>query len=231
MDLIEDFAFRLPVTIICDMLGIPEEHRELFYTGSRNSGRILEPVPLSPDAAKNLINTVASVAETIVNIKNPSFSGELWVEFSEKFKLFRFQAFIPPVVEYPAFIIRKHAGKSIPIEEFLSDGIMTQDQAYRIMEAVKNKKSIVVGGGTQSGKTTLCNAILDYMSRVCPNDRIVIIEDTKELKCLVKNCLSLQRTPEKSINDLIYDAMRSRPDRIIIGEVRGKEGPFRDNSV
>src|SRR5439155_25008410 len=48
MDLIEDFAFRLPVTIICDMLGIPEEHRETFYAGSRDSGRILEPVPLSP---------------------------------------------------------------------------------------------------------------------------------------------------------------------------------------
>jgi cytochrome P450 len=52
MDLIEDFAFRLPVTIICDMLGIPEEHRQLFYTGSRNSGRILEPVPLSPEEIK-----------------------------------------------------------------------------------------------------------------------------------------------------------------------------------
>ena len=52
MDLIEDFAFRLPVTIICDMLGIPEEHREMFYTGSRNSGRILEPVPLSPEEIK-----------------------------------------------------------------------------------------------------------------------------------------------------------------------------------
>jgi cytochrome P450 len=48
MDLIEDFAFRLPVTIICDMLGIPEEHREVFYTGSRNGGRLLDPVPLSP---------------------------------------------------------------------------------------------------------------------------------------------------------------------------------------
>jgi cytochrome P450 len=52
MDLIEDFAFRLPVTIICDMLGIPDEHRELFYNGSRNSGRILEPVPLSPEEIK-----------------------------------------------------------------------------------------------------------------------------------------------------------------------------------
>ena len=49
MDLIEDFAFRLPVTVICDMLGIPREHREMFYTGARGSGRILEPVPMTPE--------------------------------------------------------------------------------------------------------------------------------------------------------------------------------------
>src|SRR5689334_17811128 len=49
MDLIEDFAYRLPVTVICDMLGIPQEHREMFYTGARNSGRILEPVPMTPE--------------------------------------------------------------------------------------------------------------------------------------------------------------------------------------
>jgi cytochrome P450 len=49
MDLIEDFAFRLPVTIICDMLGIPEEHREAFYSGSRDGGRLLDPVPMTPD--------------------------------------------------------------------------------------------------------------------------------------------------------------------------------------
>ena len=48
MDLIEDFAFRLPVTIICDMLGIPPDHREVFYTSSRTGGRLLDPVPLSP---------------------------------------------------------------------------------------------------------------------------------------------------------------------------------------
>jgi len=52
MDLIEDFAYRLPVTVICDMLGIPLEHREMFYTGSRNSGRILEPVPMTPEEIK-----------------------------------------------------------------------------------------------------------------------------------------------------------------------------------
>ena len=63
MDLIEDFAFRLPVTIICDMLGIPEEHREIFYTGSRNGGRILDPVPLTPAeiAQANVANLMAQM--------------------------------------------------------------------------------------------------------------------------------------------------------------------------
>ena len=63
MDLIEDFAFRLPVTIICDMLGIPEEQRELFYTGSRDGGRLLDPVPLSPEeiAKGNAGNVMAAM--------------------------------------------------------------------------------------------------------------------------------------------------------------------------
>src|SRR5437016_12607535 len=63
MDLIEDFAFRLPVTIICDMLGIPEDHREVFYTGSRDGGRLLDPVPLTPDEIKqgNAGNAMAAM--------------------------------------------------------------------------------------------------------------------------------------------------------------------------
>ncbi|MGY4472959.1 cytochrome P450 [Bradyrhizobium sp. USDA 3364] len=63
MDLIEDFAFRLPVTIICDMLGIPEEHRDAFYNGSRDGGRLLEPVPLSAEEIKqgNAGNAMAAM--------------------------------------------------------------------------------------------------------------------------------------------------------------------------
>jgi len=178
---------------------------------------------MSAAAAQNLINTVSSVAEKITNNKSPSFGGELWVEFNNEFKLYRFQAFIPPIVKFPAFIIRKQAGRSIPLEEFVKDEIITKEQECKIKDAVNKKKSILVAGGTQSGKTTLSNAILDYLSKVCQGERIITIEDTKELNCTVKNCVSLQTTPEKSMNDLIFDAMRSRPDRIIIGEVRGKE--------
>jgi len=174
-------------------------------------------------AAKNLINTVSSLAERVTNAKSPSFGGELWVEFDGKFKLFRFQAFIPPISQYPSFVIRKQAGQSIPLEEFVKDEILTQDQVDKIKKAVVEKKSILVAVGTQSGKTTLVNAILDYLAKVCPGDRIITIEDTQELNCKVKNCLSLHTIPDKTMNDLIFDAMRARPDRIMIGEVRGKE--------
>lgn len=187
------------------------------YQGKREYG------VMSAAAAKNLINTVASVADEIVTHKNPSFAGELWVEINDEFKLFRFQAFIPPVVPYPAFAIRKRAGQVIPLETYVREGIMTQSQAVMIRESVKERKSILVVGGTQSGKTTLCNAVLDCIAQTHPQDRVIIIEDTNELKCNVKDSVTMRASPIKTMNDLIFDSMRMRPDRIIIGEVRGKE--------
>ena len=82
------------------------------YRGKREYGK------MSASAAKSLINTVASVSDEIINHKNPSFAGELWVEINEDLKLFRFQAFIPPVVTYPAFAIRKRAGQVIPLKDY-----------------------------------------------------------------------------------------------------------------
>jgi type IV secretion system protein TrbB len=187
------------------------------YQGKREYG------VMSAAAAKNLINTVASVSDEIVTAKNPSFSGELWVEINEEFKLFRFQAFVPPVVTYPAFAIRKRAGQVIPLEDYVKDEIITLQQEKIVKESVEQRKSILVIGGTQSGKTTFCNAILDCIARTHPQDRVIIIEDTQELKCNVKDSVTMRSSPSKSMNDLIFDSMRIRPDRIIIGEVRGKE--------
>ena len=187
------------------------------YQGKREYGT------MSASAAKNLINTVASVSDEIVTYKNPSFSGELWVEINEDFKLFRFQAFIPPVVTYPAFAIRKRAGQVIPLRDYVKDEIITNQQEKIIKEAVEQRKSILVVGGTQSGKTTFSNAILDCIAQTHPEDRVIIIEDTNELKCSVKDSVTMRSSPLKTMNDLIFDSMRIRPDRIIIGEVRGKE--------
>ena len=171
-----------------------------------------------------MINTVASVSDEIVTHKNPSFSGELWVEINEDFKLFRFQAFIPPVVTYPAFAIRKRAGQVIPLEDYVKDEIITQCPGEDHQRSLsEQRKSILVIGGTQSGKTTFCNAILDCIAQTHPQDRVIIIEDTQELKCNVKDSVTMRSSPCKSMNDLIFDSMRIRPDRIIIGEVRGKE--------
>ncbi len=187
------------------------------YKGKREYGL------MGPDAAKNLINTVASVSDEIVTHKNPSFSGELWVELDEEFKLFRFQAFIPPVVTYPAFAIRKRAGQVIPLQDYVKDEIITPQQEKIIKESVSTRKSILVIGGTQSGKTTFCNAILDCIAKTHPQDRVIIIEDTQELECNVKDSVTMRSSPSKPMNDLIFDSMRIRPDRIIIGEVRGPE--------
>ena len=187
------------------------------YQGKREYG------VMTAAAAKNLINTVASVSDEMVTNKNPSFSGELWVEINDDFKLFRFQAFIPPVVTYPAFAIRKRAGRVIPLQDYIKDEIITSQQEKIIKESVEQRKSILVVGGTQSGKTTFCNAILDCIAQIHPQDRVIIIEDTQELKCNVKDSLTMRSSPSRSMNDLIFDSMRIRPDRIIIGEVRGKE--------
>jgi len=187
------------------------------YRGKREYG------VMSADAAKNLINTVASVSDEMVTHKNPSFAGELWVEINEEFKLFRFQAFVPPVVTYPAFAIRKRAGQVVPLQDYVRDEIITPGQEKTIRESVEQRKSILVIGATQSGKTTFCNAILDCIAKIHPQDRVIIIEDTQELKCSVKDSVTMRASPAKTMNDLIFDSMRMRPDRIIIGEVRGKE--------
>ena len=187
------------------------------YQGKREYGE------MTAAAAKNLINTVASVSDENITHKNPSFAGELWVDINKDLKLFRFQAFIPPIVPYPAFAIRKRAERVIPLENYVKDEIITKGQEMIIKEAVEQRKSILVVGGTQSGKTTFCNAILDYIARTHPQDRVIIIEDTNELRCNVKDSVTMRASPSKTMNDLIFDSMRMRPDRIIIGEVRGAE--------
>jgi type IV secretion system protein VirB11 len=106
--------------------------------------------------------------------------------------------------------------------DYVDAGIMTGGQAESLRIAVAARKNILVAGGTSTGKTTLVNALLAEVAKT--GDRVVLIEDTRELRCAAPNLVSL-RTKEgaASLSDLVRSSLRLRPDRIPIGEVRGAE--------
>ena len=134
----------------------------------------------------------------------------------------RFEGLLPPVVAAPCFAIRKLAVAVFTLADYVAAGVMSVWQAEALARAVEARKNILVAGGTSTGKTTLTNALLAKVA--CCSDRVVLIEDTRELQCAAPNLVSL-RTKENvaSLSDLVRSALRLRPDRIPIGEVRGAE--------
>jgi P-type conjugative transfer ATPase TrbB len=131
---------------------------------------------------------------------------------------------LPPVVSSPSFVIRKHARLIYTLDEYLAHRIIDANQAEEFRGAVARRENIVLAGGTGSGKTTLANALLHEMVRLGnPTERFIIIEDTLELHCDAPNVMQLHTTVAADLTFLIRTTMRARPDRIIIGEVRGGE--------
>ncbi|MES5488004.1 P-type conjugative transfer ATPase TrbB [Bradyrhizobium sp. INPA03-11B] len=134
----------------------------------------------------------------------------------------RFEGLLPPVVAAPAFAIRKPAVAVFTLDDYVAGGIMTSEQARALKVAVGARKNILVAGGTSSGKTTLTNALLAEVAKT--SDRVVLIEDTRELQCTAPNLVAL-RTKDgvATLSDLVRSSLRLRPDRIPVGEVRGAE--------
>jgi P-type conjugative transfer ATPase TrbB len=134
----------------------------------------------------------------------------------------RFEGLLPPVVAAPAFAIRKPAVAVFTLDDYVSAGVMPAAQAGALRRAVTGRQNILVAGGTSTGKTTLSNALLAEVART--GDRVVLIEDTRELQCAAPNLVALRtRDGVISLSDLVRSSLRLRPDRIPIGEVRGPE--------
>jgi type IV secretion system protein VirB11 len=126
------------------------------------------------------------------------------------------------VVAAPCFAIRRPAVAVFTLENYVEAGIMSDTQAEHLCAAVHDRKNILVAGGTSTGKTTLVNALLAEVART--GDRVVLIEDTRELQCAAPNLVALRtKDGAASLSDLVRSALRLRPDRIPIGEVRGAE--------
>ncbi|MDD4937246.1 MAG: P-type conjugative transfer ATPase TrbB [Acidiphilium sp.] len=164
--------------------------------------------------AESLMATVASTLRTQITAHNPILECELPLDGS------RFEALIPPVVAGPTFTIRKKALTVFSLEDYVEQGIMTRDQSDAIARAIRQRKNLLVVGGTGSGKTTLTNAIIRHMADVAPEDRLAIIEDTGELQCTAPNAVTMRAVEHVDMTRLLKATMRLRPDRILVGEVR-----------
>ena len=134
----------------------------------------------------------------------------------------RFEGVLPPVSTGPCFSIRKPAARVYKLIDYVNDGIMTAEAARDLAQAVVDRRNILVAGGTSSGKTTLANALLAEMAT--RDERIILIEDTRELQCAAPDTVALRtRAGAVTMADLVRSTLRLRPDRIIVGEVRGHE--------
>jgi type IV secretion system protein VirB11 len=171
---------------------------------------------LSAADGERIVRLVAHHVGAEVHAGSPRVSAEL-PETGE-----RFEGLIPPVVAAPAFAIRKPAVAVFTLDDYAAARIITDEQAKVLRDAVAHRRNVLVAGGTSTGKTTLVNALLAEVAKT--SDRVVLIEDTRELQCKAPNLVAL-RTKDgvASLSDLVRSSLRLRPDRIPIGEVRGAE--------
>lgn len=168
---------------------------------------------MKPSDAEHMIKLIAGIMDKVCNFDNPSLAGKIPVYGA------RFQALIPPVVEYPTFAIRKHAKFAFPLSDYLAKGILTAGQCDYLKAAVHSRKNILLVGGTGSGKTTFGNALLMEIAET--SDRVYLIEDTLELQCAARNKVGvLVQPPTYTWQLALKDVLRMRPDRIILGELR-----------
>lgn len=169
---------------------------------------------MSASAAEIVIGSVAHALGQEVDIDRPIVSGELPIGGH------RFEGLLPPVVAGPTFSIRRRASRLIPLSAYVASGAMSKVQHEALTRAIAARRNIVVAGGTGSGKTTLTNSVIAEMVRVAPEHRLVILEDTVEIRCEAENAVSLRTSDTVDMGLLLKSTLRLRPDRIIVGEVR-----------
>jgi type IV secretion system protein VirB11 len=183
-------------------------------------GRSDTGVRFDPAQVERIIRLVASHARSEVHTGSPIVSAELPPHGGGAGE--RFEGVLPPVSLAPCFSIRKPATRVYTLMDYVADGIMSADVARLLSLAVVDRRNILVAGGTSSGKTTLANALLAEMAHL--DERVILIEDTRELQSPAADTVALRtRAGHVTMADLVRSTLRLRPDRIIVGEVRGPE--------
>jgi type IV secretion system protein VirB11 len=176
-------------------------------------GMFFSNIVMEPEEVERIVRLLAAAMNTEVNEKTPSLSAKIpgWGA--------RVQASVPPIVAAPVFSFRKPAKLVYPLQDYVDSNILTTEEAGFLKKSVRERKNILVGGGTGSGKTTFVNALLQEVAWT--NDRVYIVEDNPELQCDAENKVEIfVQPPVYTHQKAIMDSLRFRPDRIIVGEVR-----------
>ena len=213
-----DVAAALADPLVIEIMVNPDGALWLDRLGE---GRVDTQVHIPVDQVDRIVRLVASHARTEVHGDAPIISAELPPHIEGRAGE-RFEGVLPPVAPAPCFAIRKPASRIHRLADYVRDDMMSADIADRLRQAVADRRNILVAGGTSSGKTTLANALLAEIGD--RDERVVVIEDTRELQCPARDTVALRTRPGLvSMADLVRSTLRLRPDRIIVGEVRGGE--------
>ncbi len=172
---------------------------------------------MTDSKAKQIMGILAAATNQVIHDQEPT------LECSIPYYGHRFTGVVQPATAFPTMCIRKHSSKVISLDDYVKQGVMSQECKDTINHWVKKHYNILIAGGTGSGKTTMANAILREIKRETPQDRVGIIEDTPELQCKVANSYKFTTTNERDMQSLLRTNLRYRPDRIVLGEIRGKE--------
>jgi type IV secretion system protein TrbB len=213
-----DIAAAMRDPLVTEIMVNPDGALRLDRLGE---GRTDTKVRIEPEQVERIIRLVASHVRAEVHAEHPIISAELPPHIEGRAGE-RFEGVLPPVSSAPCFSIRKPATRLHTLDDYVADGLMSEVQADALRAAVTQRFNILVAGGTSSGKTTLANALLAEMAWV--DSRVIVIEDTCELQCPLPDTVALRtRPPHVSMTGLVRSTMRLRPDRIVVGEVRGPE--------
>ena len=200
---------------------------EIMVNGSNtvyveSNGKIIKDETISFINDKHIIRIIQKlISKTgrVIDVNNPIVDAIL-PDGS------RINAVVPPISLHPTITIRKFKSNMLNIENLIGNGTMTPYMAEFLTACVEAKLNIIISGSTSSGKTSILNTLTNFIS---DNERIVTIEDARELNIKDKHVVSLETKIDNvsnldiTIRDLVRNALRMRPDRILIGEVRGEE--------
>jgi len=203
---------------VTEIYANPSDGLVRFDTRSR--GRIATTDHLEPYRLEMFLNAVASSLGHTIGAHAARIEAELP---QSRFRGSRLQGFLPPTVAHPSFTIRKPPAVVYTLDDYVAAGIVTPTQQRVLQTAVADHASILIAGGTNTGKSTFANAVLREITDQYPDERIVLLEDTVELQCAARDHLALRTGPGLSLTELVRSALRTSPNRIVVGEVRGAE--------